>query len=34
MFGMINIRCIEKKDEILSEVIKDENLCVLFVTET
>ena len=34
VFGMINIRSIKRKDEILSEVIKDENLCVLVVTET
>ena len=31
---MISIRSIKRKDEILSEVIKDENLCALFVTET
>ena len=31
---MINIKSIKRKDEILSEVIKDENLYVLFVTET
>ena len=34
VFGMINIRSIKRKEEILSEVIKDENLYVLFVTET
>ena len=34
VFHMINIRSIKRKDEILSEVIKDENLCVLFVTTT
>ena len=34
VFGMINIRSIKWKEEILSEVIKDEDLYVLFVTET
>ena len=34
VFGMVNVRSIKRKDEILSEVKKDENLCVLFVTET
>ena len=29
VFGMINIRSVKKKDEILSEVIKDENLFYL-----
>ena len=34
VFGAINIISIKRKDEIMSEVIKDENLFVLFLTET
>ena len=34
VFSMTSIRSIKRKDKILMEVIKDENLCVLFVTET